>query len=206
MLRENNARAKPPPLKSPSPLVSARMLSALGHANGADARTPLTNPETLNGAADDLARVLSAPPHASLHTSEWVLSAVVEDAVALKGNAGVALFSTIDLKHDLEPLHLLRAALVLNEMVLNALQHAHPSGAPLILDVWCRHEGGALAIDVRDDGVGLPVQDHKEGFGLSFIRGLAAEMAATIALISTPLGLIVRMRPEPAAIPAAAAS
>ena len=38
------------------------------------------------------------------------------------------------------------------------LEHAHPSGVGLVVDLWCRRDRGKnLLLDLTDDGVGLPV-------------------------------------------------
>lgn len=182
-----------------SPLIAARALAAMGHTeNDAEVRARLQLRTDLEAAASGLVHLLAQSQAIEApNASAAFLASIVEDAVALKGGPGIGLFTTFDIEHEFAPAQLLRVGIILNEIVLNALQHAHPAGAPLILDVWCRTEGGALAIDVRDDGVGLPVEGHQEGFGLTLARTIAAEMPASLKIISTALGLVVRFRQAP---------
>lgn len=195
MLRLPDRLPKSPPLSALVPLAAARALGAFGY-HDVDARTAAALADNRAAAAADLARLMAVSTPAIETHSGRILRSIPEDAVALRGPASVTLFNAVELARELAPANLVRTALALNEIVLNALVHAHPSGAPLLLDVWCRNVGSVLALDVRDDGVGLPVQGHAEGFGLGLARRLMAEMGGRLDVVSTPLGLNVRARAE----------
>ena len=48
-------------------------------------------------------------------------------------------------------------SLIVKEAVVNAIQYSHPAGVPGIIGVACQgNRDGSLAIDIVDDGVGLP--------------------------------------------------
>jgi two-component sensor histidine kinase len=93
--------------------------------------------------------------------------------------------------------------LILSEVVMNAVKHAHPTGIPVQISISCRKlEGGALAIEIGDDGVGLPEGfDWKKGGGVGFllIRSLAKKLGAELYVESDALGSIFMLT-----VPAAA--
>jgi two-component sensor histidine kinase len=92
------------------------------------------------------------------------------------------------------------AAIVLEAMV-NALRHAHPTGIPGTLSVSCRRSGDLVAIEVSDDGVGLPTEfdlDRDAGTGLHNVLELAHEIGGAIDLQSRPLGMTFRLTMAPA--------
>ena len=78
-------------------------------------------------------------------------------------------------------------AVVLNELLQNAADHAFPAGGgggTVVLSL--RRDADELAIDVADDGVGLPSDfddDKSTGLGLSIVRTLVgSELDGTIRL------------------------
>jgi two-component sensor histidine kinase len=80
-------------------------------------------------------------------------------------------------------------AVVLNELLQNAFDHAYPEGKPIEAGevvLRLQRESGALSVQVVDDGAGLPVGFDLEtsmGLGLSIVRTLVtSELAGTIEL------------------------
>jgi len=85
-------------------------------------------------------------------------------------------------------------AVVLNELLQNAADHAFPAGGDGgTVTVRLRREAGDLRIEVVDDGKGLPEGfelDRNAGLGLSIVRTLvASELAGTIAMEPAAGGL-----------------
>jgi two-component sensor histidine kinase len=83
-------------------------------------------------------------------------------------------------------------ALIVCEMVANAIKYAHPAGAPGIVIVYGSGDENFTMIEVADDGVGLPEAfDPKVdgGLGLQLVRSLAKQLGATLVFDSDPLGL-----------------
>jgi PAS domain S-box-containing protein len=88
--------------------------------------------------------------------------------------------------------------LIVREAVTNAIKYSHPTGIPGWITVTCglAHEGG-VAIEITDDGVGLP-----EGFdpatdgdtGFRVMRALSQRLNAPLAFKSTSLGLRLSLR------------
>jgi len=87
--------------------------------------------------------------------------------------------------------------LILCEVFINAMKHAHPSGVPLVMTVDCAPaQDGRLVLSISDDGVGLPDGfDHSAAGGMGFkvMRSLAAEIGADLQIISGGLGLTFRL-------------
>lgn len=87
-------------------------------------------------------------------------------------------------------------ALIVAELVTNALKYAHPSGVAGQIVVSCRSGPRGLVVEVVDDGVGLsegfdPRTDG--GLGFRVVRGLARELGATLDYETDGLGLTVRL-------------
>lgn len=87
-------------------------------------------------------------------------------------------------------------ALIVSELVTNALKYAHPSGVAGRIVVSCRPAGDGLTVEVSDDGVGLsedfdPSADG--GLGFRVVRGLARQLGAGLVYEATGLGLTVRL-------------
>jgi len=83
--------------------------------------------------------------------------------------------------------------LMMSEILMNAVKHAHPTGITVQFTIECRnHTGGRLLLLVRDDGVGLPEGmdgNTAGGTGLKLIRSLAISLGADLCIESDPLGL-----------------
>ncbi len=92
----------------------------------------------------------------------------------------------------------LSLGLIVAELVTNAIKYAHPSGVAGEIAVACRKSpGGRLAIEVSDDGVGLPegFDPMKNGdLGFQLIRALADQLGAAITHHSDSLGLSIALQ------------
>ena len=83
-------------------------------------------------------------------------------------------------------------ALIVIEMVMNAIKYAHPAGVPGRIDVGCYLDNGAVVIEVCDDGVGLPENFDTHcsgGTGFNIVHTLATQLGATPIFDSDSLGL-----------------
>jgi two-component sensor histidine kinase len=87
--------------------------------------------------------------------------------------------------------------LIVAELVTNAIKYAHPAGVAGKIEIDCRRlADGKLAIEVDDDGVGLPediIPTCSNGFGFRLVRSLAARAQARLAFHGTELGLRVTL-------------
>lgn len=73
------------------------------------------------------------------------------------------------------------AALIVNELALNALTHGAPGGVPPKADVILRRAGAGFVLTVQDKGPGLPVAADESGFGLTMVKLLAQQLSADVA-------------------------
>jgi two-component sensor histidine kinase len=83
-------------------------------------------------------------------------------------------------------------ALIVSEMVTNAVKYAHPAGVAGRIDVACQLDGDRIIVEVTDNGVGLPENfDVIEGGSLGFkmVRALAGQLGAIPIFDSDTLGL-----------------
>jgi two-component sensor histidine kinase len=91
--------------------------------------------------------------------------------------------------------------LIVGEILMNAVKHAHPTGLPISLEICCaRSKDGGIVVEVGDDGVGFPEGfDAKTdgGLGLRLIRSLADKLNARLDIESDSLGLQFRLRIPP---------
>ena len=93
----------------------------------------------------------------------------------------------IQVKLDLEPVEVpagkaAALALVVNELVTNALKHAFPDGRGGTIGVAVKRRDGDLQLEIADDGVGLPGGEaNPASFGRNLVRTLARQLDAAIA-------------------------
>jgi two-component sensor histidine kinase len=95
--------------------------------------------------------------------------------------------SGITLHLDLEPVEVPvekapPVALMMNELITNALKHAFPDNRPGRLSITVRPDGRHFAIRIADDGVGMPHDIvGARSFGKRLIESLARQLTANIA-------------------------
>jgi len=76
--------------------------------------------------------------------------------------------------------------LAVSEVLTNALRHAFRGRQTGRVVVEAQALGAHLIVCVRDDGVGMPTPAGRTGLGSRIVRSLAAQLAATIEVESTP--------------------
>ena len=88
-------------------------------------------------------------------------------------------------------------ALIVSELITNAIKHAHPAGAPGRIVVRCgANLAGCVYVEVEDDGVGLPENFdpwRNGGLGFEIIRGLSQQLGAKLLFDADGIGLRVRL-------------
>lgn len=78
-------------------------------------------------------------------------------------------------------------ALCVNELLVNALDHAFPDTRRGSVRVTLAREGGDVIARVTDDGIGMPeaASEHARGVGLTLVHLLAEQLSATTRLDSS---------------------
>ena len=98
--------------------------------------------------------------------------------------------------------HVLPLTQMVAEVITNALKHAHAPGEPGAITVRCgRIDGGALLVEVNDDGVGLPETFDpltNGGLGFRLLRALGKQVGATFTFDSSRRGTQFRLVLPPA--------
>jgi two-component sensor histidine kinase len=95
-------------------------------------------------------------------------------------------------KIAVDPRQATQVAVIVNELVTNALKHA-TSG----VEVSCRYDGDTVLISVRDDGAGLPAgfDPIRQGrFGLPMASSLARRLGGSLTGHSTTPGTTWQVR------------
>jgi len=83
-------------------------------------------------------------------------------------------------------------ALIVHELVANAVEHAFPDNRPGRIAITLRNAYGVLELVVRDDGHG-GAREKDETEGLALVRGLAEYLGGTLQL-ETDGGLVATVR------------
>jgi two-component sensor histidine kinase len=88
------------------------------------------------------------------------------------------------------PERALHLGLIAVELVTNSLKYAHPSGVAGSISIRCYRHARRMAIDISDDGVGLPegFDPKGSGSGLKLVRSLVDQVGGTITFRSDSLG------------------
>ncbi len=153
--------------------------------------------EEFGGRLDTVAllhRLLASGPQAAPIDIAVYLRDVAEAVVSSLAFAGATeLQVTSDPGCFVSPETALSLGLIAGELVTNAVKYAHPTGVAGQIRLACRRRSdGNIAIEVSDDGVGLPegVDPMKSShLGFRLVRSLADQLGATIAFHSDALGL-----------------
>jgi two-component sensor histidine kinase len=81
------------------------------------------------------------------------------------------------------------AALIVNELALNALTHGSPAGCEPRAEVVLKPAGAGFSLTVADTGPGLAPTADQSGFGLTIVKLLAQQISAHVAFEDAQPGL-----------------
>jgi len=141
-----------------------------------------------------LHRRLADQPHkADINLCDYLLEACATLVSSLSLGERVSLVQRLTANCHVTPEQAQQIGLMVSEIIMNAVKHAHPTGIPVQIALACRREvNGRLTIEIGDDGVGLPEgadTSAKGGVGFKLIRSLAQALKADLRIESDSLGL-----------------
>jgi PAS domain S-box-containing protein len=109
-----------------------------------------------------------------------------ESVRAVEGGQNV--IAETDVRMFISADNALPLAIVVSELVTNAVKYAHPDGSPGTITIRCiRSEANTLDLCIRDDGVGLPPgfdPAASGGLGMSIIRALVDQLKGKLSFRS----------------------
>ncbi|MBJ7262733.1 MAG: ATP-binding protein [Burkholderiaceae bacterium] len=121
------------------------------------------------------------------------LATIVDGMKAAAGNVSFSTdFDRVMMRFD----DAFPLALIVNEMVTNALKYAFAANATGQVDVSLKVAGRQVVLTVADDGYGLPAQfdsRNSRSLGMKIIHSLARQLNASVEFQSPGKGLTCRM-------------
>jgi two-component sensor histidine kinase len=154
-----------------------------------------------------LHRRLADQPHKSdINLCDYLLEASATLVSSLSLGERVSLVQRLTANSMVSPEQAQQIGLMVSEIIMNAVKHAHPTGIPVQISLACRRESdGRLTIEIGDDGVGLPEgadSSAKGGVGFKLIHALAQALKADLRIESDSLGLsfVITLPPSVQAI------
>jgi len=138
-------------------------------------------------------RLSDGPRQNGIHACNYLIESTAALISSLALGHRVGLVQNLAADCVISPDQAQKIGLMVNEIVMNAVKHAHPTGIPVQIVIGCRREdNGRFTIEVSDDGVGLPEGSDtamKGGVGFRLIRSLAQSLEAELRVESDALGL-----------------
>lgn len=165
---------------------------------GADVRGLLNEIGSRIETVGRLHRLLSeAPASASVDLGAYIAQTADILVETLADDSHVRLSARGMQDCFLNPDQAVPVALIVSELITNAIKHAHPAGAPGKIVVRCGTTMvGSVYVEVEDDGVGLPENFDpwkNGGLGFEIIRGLSQQLGAKLLFDADGIGLRVRL-------------
>jgi two-component sensor histidine kinase len=142
-----------------------------------------------------LHRRLAQQPHrGSVNLCDYLLESCSTLVSSLSLGQRVSLVQRLSANCHVTPEQAQQIGLIVCEIVMNSVKHAHPTGIPVQISLICRRgEDGRMTVEIGDDGIGLPEGCDTGSFGgvgFRLIRSLAGALAADLRIESDPLGLV----------------
>lgn len=181
-------------------VISSLMLLKARRVSDGEAR------ETLEGMAERIGALSIA--HRLLFIDEDTTHFALTEFVAellFEIDAGMA-DDRIRIETEIEPIRLPASmaaplALMLHELLSNALRHAFPGGQTGLVWLSAKRLGIGMEIEIRDDGVGIdPAETNEAGFGRNLVEMVGRQLRGSVTWTDTGAGTRVDIAiPIPAA-------
>ena len=113
---------------------------------------------------------------------------LVADIIGMSGRHDIRIMLTLVSCH-LPTNQAAPLALLISELVGNAVHHAFPNGRPGLISIVTAREGAVLRIEIADDGVGMDDADANPGFGQTIVKLLSQQVRARYETTSANPGV-----------------
>jgi len=137
-------------------------------------------------------RLIDSTPEQALDLGDYLIESSHALVKSLSLQDRVGIVHRLEARCVARPEQVQPIALIVGEIIMNAIKHAHPTGIPVEIVIYCGRTGnGRTLIEIADDGVGFPenFDPAKDGgIGLKLIRQLAASAQAELEIESDSLG------------------
>ena len=121
------------------------------------------------------------------------LEDLVTDALGASGRRDIR--AELDLERiDVPAARAAPLALLVNELLRNAIRHAFPDGRPGVIRVSIRREGEHFRIEIADNGVGLAKDGAPSGFGQTIVGLLREQLRAECVTTTAEPGVRTLIR------------
>ena len=138
-------------------------------------------------------RLAGQPGKGDINLCDYLVEACATLVSSLSLGGRVSLVQRLTANCHVTPEQAQKIGLMVSEIIMNSIKHAHPTGIPVQIALACRREeNGRLTIEIADDGVGLPEgtdSSAKGGVGFRLIHSLAQALNADLRIESDSLGL-----------------
>ena len=151
-------------------------------------------------------RLIDLPQGETIDLGDYLIESSTSFVKSLALQGRVGLVHRLDARCPAQAEQVQPVALIVGEIIMNAVKHAHPTGIPVEISIFCgRNADGRTCVEIDDDGIGLPEDfDPKKdgGVGMHLIRQLAASLGADLEIDSDSLGTRFQLvlPPDPATI------
>ncbi|HEY0105320.1 MAG TPA: sensor histidine kinase [Rhizomicrobium sp.] len=133
------------------------------------------------------------PERGTVNLCDYLLEVCATLVSSLSLFQRVSLVQRLNANCHVQPEQAQQIGLMVSEIVMNSVKHAHPTGIPVQISLVCRRGAdGRMTVEIGDDGVGLPEDSNaatQGGVGFRLIRSLAKTLRADLRIESDPLGL-----------------
>jgi two-component sensor histidine kinase len=137
-------------------------------------------------------RLSDRPNEETIDLGDYLIesSQTLVKSLTLEGRVGIV--HRLDARCPARAEQVQPVALIVGEIIMNAIKHAHPTGIPVEISICCGRDSlGRTIIEIADDGIGLPEglnPNMEGGTGLRLIRMLASSLQAELSIESDSLG------------------